>query len=73
MNPDRPTTPFQAETPAPAWEVDDVPSALSDPLPLWEDVDVPSALGAPPSVPVGWRDFDDVPRVLLEADESEDL
>ncbi|MEU8522825.1 hypothetical protein [Streptomyces sp. NBC_01216] len=72
MNPDRPASPGQAETPTTTWEDVDVPSALGDPLPIWEDVDVPSALNDPPA-PVGWRDCDDVPRALeiLDADEAE--
>lgn len=71
MNPDRPTSPCQAETPTTAWEDDDAPSALGDPLPVWEDVDVPSAFSDPR--PVGWRDCDDVPRALeiLDADDAE--
>lgn len=87
MNPDRPTSPCQAETPTttwedddtssaladplPDWKDDDTPSALADPLPVWEDVDVPSAFSAPR--PVGWRDCDDAPRAIeiLDADDTE--
>lgn len=74
MNPDRPDSHHQAETPTTTWEDDDVPSTLGDPLPVWEDVDVPSAFSDLCSVPVGWRDCDDVPRVLeiLDAHETED-